>query len=413
MGGVDVLIYTLLFIGLYFEVFVLLTFLSAPARARRMRPISTRTPHVAMIVPCWNEEATIKENIESLLTLDYPADKLSVVVVNDGSTDRSGEILDREFSDNPRVKIVHQMNGGKHAALNAGIEFAQDAELVGCLDADSFVEKGALREIISCFDDPRVAAATVAMSVQDPKKPLEVMQHIEYILGIALRHILSAVNGIHVTPGPFSLYRRDIVLKVGGFRYGHQAEDMEMALRLQREGYWIDNAVKARVYTKVPTTVSALVKQRTRWTSGFLRNVAFDYRDLIANPRFGVLGLMVLPLGFLAIVGGVIVFALFVFRTVHDVMQSYTLHNGIPLSYSFSHVNIEWFYLPISVLSVLTLVSVGGIILFIVIGKKVSNTPGKLFSGILAFVLIYRFIATFWLIRSLKDVALGTRRPWR
>lgn len=413
MGGVDVLIYTLLFIGLYFEVFVLLTFLSAPARARRVRPLSTRTPSVAMIVPCFNEESTIKENIESLLTLDYPEDKLSIVVVNDGSTDRSGEILDREFSDNPRVKIVHQLNGGKHTALNTGIEYAQHAELVGCLDADSFVEKGALREIISCFDDPRVAAATVAMSVNDPKKPLEVMQHIEYILGIALRHILSAVNGIHVTPGPFSLYRRDVVLKVGGFRYGHQAEDMEMALRLQREGYWIDNAVKARVYTKVPTTVRALVKQRTRWTSGFLRNVAFDYRDLIANPRFGVLGLMVLPLGFFAIVGGVVLFGLFLYRIGHDAVQSYMVHNGIPLSYSISQVNIEWFYLPVSILSLLALVSVGGIVLLIVIGKRISKTPAKLFSGVLAFVFIYRFIATLWLIRSLKDVALGTRRPWR
>src|SRR5437868_10734377 len=104
MGGVDVLIYGLLFIGLYFEVFILLTFVSAPARAKRARPLSTRTPSVAMIVPCWNEEATIKENIESLLTLDYPEDKLSVIVVNDGSTDRSGEILDTAFAHNPRVR---------------------------------------------------------------------------------------------------------------------------------------------------------------------------------------------------------------------------------------------------------------------------------------------------------------------
>lgn len=413
MGGFDVLIYGLLFVGLYFEVFILLTFLSSPARERRMRPLSTRTPHVAMIVPCWNEESTIKSNIESLLTLDYPEDKLEIIAVNDGSTDRSGEILDEAFANHPRVKVIHQLNGGKHAALNAGIEFAKDAELVGCLDADSFVEKDALREIISCFDDPKVAAATVAMSVNNPRGLLQAMQHIEYILGIALRHILSAVNGIHVTPGPFSLYRRDIVLKVGGFRYGHQTEDMEMALRLQREGYWIENAPKARVYTKVPTTVRSLVKQRTRWTSGFLRNVAFDYRELIANPRFGVLGLLVLPLGFIAIVAGIVLFGAFLFRVGHDVVQTYTIHNGIPLSYSISQVNVEWFYLPVSVLSLLALVSVAGIILFIIIGKKISNTPAKLFSGVLAFVVIYRFIATIWLIRSLKDVALGTRRPWR
>lgn len=413
MGGIDVLIYGLLFIGLYFEVFVLLTFLSGPARARRARPLSTRTPHVAMIVPCLNEEPTIKGNVESLLTLDYPEDKLEIIVVNDGSTDRSGKILDEAFMHNPRVKIVHQENKGKHAALNTGIEYAKDAELVGCLDADSFVEKGALREIISCFDDSRVAAATVAMSVHNPKKPLEIMQHVEYILGIALRHVMSAVNGIYVTPGPFSLYRRDIVLKVGGFRFGHQTEDMEMALRLQREGYWIENAPKARVYTKVPASVRGLIRQRTRWTSGFLRNVAFDYRDLIGNPRFGVLGLMVLPLGFLAIAGGIILFGMLAFSTVDDIIHGYLVHRGIPLSYTFSQLNLEWFYIPLSVLSLLAIVSSAGIVLFIVIGKRVSNTPAKLFSGIVAYALIFRLIAPLWLLRSLKDVALGTRRPWR
>lgn len=413
MGGFDVLIYGLLFVGLYFEVFILLTFISAPARERRMRPLSTRTPHVAMIVPCWNEESTIKSNVESLLELNYPADKLDIIVVNDGSTDRSGDILDAAFTDHPRVQVIHKENGGKHTALNLGIDYATDAELVGCLDADSFVEKDALREIISCFDKPNVAAATVAMSVNNPKNLLESMQHIEYILGIALRHILSAVNGIHVTPGPFSLYRRDVILKVGGFRSGHQVEDMEMALRLQREGYWIENAPKARVYTKVPVTVRGLVKQRTRWTSGFLRNVAFDYRELIANPRFGVLGLLVLPLGFIAIVAGIVLFGLFLFRVGHDLIQTYTIHNGIPLSYSLSQVNLEWFYLPVSVLSLLALVAVAGIVTFIIIGKRISNTPAKLFSGVLAFVVVYRFIATVWLIRSLKDVALGTKRPWR
>lgn len=413
MSGLDILIYGLLFIGLYFEVFVLLTFLSAPARERRERPLSTRTPTVAMIVPCWNEEATIKGNVESLLTLDYPEDKLEIIVVNDGSTDRSGEILDEAFANHPRVKVFHQPNGGKHAALNTGIKFAENAELVGCLDADSFVEKNALREIISCFDDPRVAAATVAMSVHNPTKPLELMQHVEYILGIALRHVMSAVNGIYVTPGPFSLYRRDIVLSVGGFRYGHQTEDMEMALRLQREGYWIENAPRARVYTKVPATVKGLVKQRTRWTSGFLRNVAFDYRDLVGNPRFGVLGLLVLPLGFLAILGGIVLFGMLIFTTANDLVNSYIVHNGIPISYTLSQISIEWFYLPLSVLSLLAIVSSAGIVLFIVIGKKVSNTPAKLFSGIVAYALIFRLIAPFWLLRSIKDVAFGTKRPWR
>lgn len=415
----EFIVYPLLFIGLYFEVFALLTFLSSPARARRERARSTHYPTVAMIVPCWNEEATIKENVESLLALDYPEDKLSIVAINDGSTDRSGEILDEAFANNPRVKVFHQANGGKHSALNTGIAGAEGAELVGCLDADSFVEKDALKEIISCFDDPKVAAATVSMSVHNPRNLLEVMQNIEYVLGIALRHVLSAVNGIYVTPGPFSLYRRDVILKVGGFRYGHQTEDMEMALRLQREGYWIDNAPRARVYTKVPTTVRGLVKQRTRWTTGFLRNVTLDYRDLVGNPRYGTLGLLVLPLGFIAIFAGIILFILFIYTTLLNLWQSYQTNADIPLSFTISQIfsyRFDWFYLPLTVLTLLGFVAVIGFVLFIIIGKKVSGTPGSARGfawGLLLYTLIYRLLAPLWLIRSVKDFFMGKSRPWR
>lgn len=408
------IIYPFLFATLYFEIFVLLVFLSPSAKARRDRPLSTRTPTVAMIVPCWNEEKTIKDNVESLLELEYPKDKLSIVVVNDGSTDSSGKILDEAFVGHARVTVIHQENGGKHSALNTGIAHAESAELVGCLDADSFVERNALREIISSFDDPNVAAATVAMSVYQPKNPIEIMQNAEYVLGIALRHILSAVNGIYVTPGPFSLYRRDIVLKVGGFKFGHQTEDMEMALRLQREGYWIENAPKARVYTKVPSTVGGLIKQRTRWTSGFLRNVAFDYQDLVGNWKYGVLGLLVLPLGFFAIIGGIVLFGFFLYFTVKNLIDAYAIHSGIPFSYLLSEaLSIDLFYVPITEMALLGFVVIGGIILFIVIGKRVSGTPVRLVPSILAYTLIYRLIAPLWLVRSVRDVLFGKHRPWR
>ena len=140
------------------------------------------------------------------------------------------------FAHHPQIRIIHKENGGKHTALNAGIAITQ-AELIGCLDADSLVEPDSLREIISCFADERVAAATAAMSVYRPKNILQHMQNAEYIFGSTLRHAFASVNGIYVTPGPFSFYRRSVIKKIGGFRYGHQTEDMEMALRIQQSGY--------------------------------------------------------------------------------------------------------------------------------------------------------------------------------
>lgn len=408
----EIISYPFLFAAIYFEVFLLLTFLSRPARERREKPLSTATPTVALIVPCWNEESTIKGSVDSLLALEYPEDKLSIVVVNDGSTDNSAEIL-KVYDGHPRVTVLHQENGGKHTGLNAGIA-ATDAELVGCMDADSFVDPSALKETVGYFDDPKVGAATVAMSVHQPNTIIEAMQNVEYILGIALRHILASVNGLYVTPGPFSLYRRSIVLEVGGFRNGHNAEDMEMALRLQRHGYWIENAPRARVYAQSPKTVRSLIKQRIRWTSGFLRNVLYDYRDMVGNPKYGTLGLLVLPLGFFAIVGGILLTGVVVYRFVADSFETYMTTNGIPLSYLLTpRFSFDWFYFPITGFVLLALVAAVGSIMFIILGKNISRTPGPLGVGMLGWIFLYGLIAPFWLVRAVFDVATGTQRPWR
>ncbi|HWH16490.1 MAG TPA: glycosyltransferase [Candidatus Paceibacterota bacterium] len=411
--SLEVLAYPFVFLGLYFEVFLLLTFLSESARERRQRPAVTETPKIAIIVPCWNEEDTIDGTVKSLLALDYPKDKLQIILVNDGSTDNTKEVMDR-YQGNPQITVIHKKNGGKHTAINAGIEVAKDAEFVGCLDADSFVAPDALKEIIGSFDSPKVAAATPAMSVFQPKNILEQMQNAEYIIGIAARHALSAVNGIYVTPGPFSFYRRSVIEELGGFRHAHQAEDMEMALRIQRAGYEIENAPRARVYTKVPRSVPKLIKQRTRWTTGFLRNVMTDYRDLVGNPRYGALGLMVLPLGFAAIVGGAFLFMVALFALFQGFFRTYALTSGVPLSYTLApRLDPDLFYVPVTFI-LLASVVVGILsVALVLIGRSVSNTPAKVALGIVGYTFIYAFIAPFWLMRSMYDVLTGKRRAWR
>ena len=411
--SLEVLAYPFIFLGLYFEVFMLLTFLSAPARERRLRPASSATPKVAIIVPCWNEESTIGGTVRSLLAMDYPKDKLQIILVNDGSTDNTRAVMD-SYKDHEQITVLHKENGGKHTAINAGIEIAQDAEIVGCLDADSFVSPDAMKEIISCFDNPRVMAATPAMSVHEPKNFLEGMQNAEYIMGIALRHALSAVNGIYVTPGPFSLYRKSIIEELGGFRHAHQAEDMEMALRIQKAGYEIENAPRARVYTKVPRTVPKLIKQRTRWTTGFLRNVTMDYRGLVGNPKYGVLGLLVLPLGFVAIVGGIGLFLVAAIEIIRGIFHSLSLTAGIPLSYTLvPRFSLEMFYAPITFVLVISTVVTIIAISFMYMGRHVSNTPASLSLSIIGYAFLYGLIAPFWLLRALIDVVTGYRRAWR
>ena len=410
----ELLTYPFLFVTVFFEVFLLITFLSEPARTRRAQTLSTKTPNIAIIVPCWNEEKTIGGTVESILALDYPKEHLSIVLVDDGSTDNTAAVMDT-YQGNPQIKVIHKKNGGKHTAMNLGIEQSPQAEFVGCLDADSFVASDALREIIGYFDDPKVASVTAAMSVHEPKTLLELMQNADYIHGITLRHTISSLNGLYVTPGPFSFYRRSTILELGGFQKGHNTEDLEMALRIQRGGYLIENAPRARVYTKTPKNVFALVKQRTRWTTGFLRNVLYDYRDMIGNPNFGTLGIIMLPLGLLANVSGILMFGVVMYQLIKQILTSYFITQGVPLSYTLvPHFHsFEWFYLPLSSVLLLSIMLLMGGVTVILLGKHISKTPGDLFIGIVGYILFFGFIAPFWLMRSMFDLLTGTRRAWR
>ncbi len=411
--GTETLAYPFLFLAIFFESFVLVTLLSKPARAARGRGPIDETPRVAIIVPCWNEANTIAATAHSLLALEYPREKLEIILVDDGSTDATPSIME-SFKAHPQVRIINKENGGKHTALNAGIA-STDAEFVGCLDADSFVASDALREIIPCFARAEVAAVTAAMSVHRPKNLLQHMQNAEYAFGITIRHTLASVNGLYVTPGPFSFYRRSTIEKVGGFRRGHQTEDMEMALRLQREGYEIENAPRARVYTTSPDTVMKLVKQRTRWTAGFLRNIFGEYRNIIGNRRHGVLGMLVLPFAIITVGSGILLFTLMLFTLGRSIITAIQLRIGIPLSYTIlpNTSSLDWFYFSPSSYALLGGVALAASLSLIIIGKRISKTPGKIGLGLVSYTFLYGLIAPLWLLRATADVSFGKQRSWR
>src|SRR3989344_7016109 len=160
-------IYASLFLTLYFEVFLLISFFEERPRARS-KDLPARYPAVAVLVPCFNEERTIAGTLESLLALEYPAEKLEILVVDDGSRDNTGNIAQEFSAKHPKVKYFYKENGGKYTALNYGIE-RTDAELIGCLDADSFVEREALLEVVKRFNEsPEIMAVDPATQGQPP-----------------------------------------------------------------------------------------------------------------------------------------------------------------------------------------------------------------------------------------------------
>jgi cellulose synthase/poly-beta-1,6-N-acetylglucosamine synthase-like glycosyltransferase len=400
--------YALLFIALYFEIFLLVSFLEQRAvRKTEPRDVSSHTPSVAVVVPCFNEESTVKETIRSLLKLKYPKDKLDILVVDDGSTDGTLEAAEK-FSSEPSVRVFHKENGGKHTAMNFALA-RTNAELIGCLDADSEVEPEALLNIVNVFKSADVAAVTPGIHVKKPETLLQHIQHVEYRLSIFNRFMLAGLGSAFITPGPFSVFRTEVVRTLGGWRHGHSTEDMEMAMRMQSRGYRIANAPNARVHTMTPRTLAHLFRQRVRWTYGFLRN-ALDYRSMLGNRSYGNLGIIVLPMALLSVFAALYFFARALWGALRGVETEIT---RIVFSGLAPTPTIELFYFNTSALLFLVCIAVALVLVLISLGSFIGTGKRTLPAGTPLFIALYSFLAPLWLGAALVRVALRAEVPWK
>jgi len=228
------------FITLYLILLFMILFIKNRKRMFDEVPVS-RLPSVSIIIPAYNEEGHIAETIRSVKRLSYPRERFEILVIDDGSTDGTAKKAKKEG-----VRVITKERGGKASALNLGIEKAK-GQIIGCIDADSYPEEDALLRMVAYFDDPRVAAVTSSILVRGPKNLLQRLQEMEYILIAWGRKLLDYLHSVYVTPGPLSLYRRDVLRKIGGFDERVLTEDIEIAWRLQRRGYKIRMALPARV----------------------------------------------------------------------------------------------------------------------------------------------------------------------
>ena len=291
-------VYTFVFLALYFEVFLIISFLEQRP-GKKTPTLPKRYPSVTIIVPCWNKEKTLGKTVESLLALTYPKEKLAILIVDDGSTDGTLAAA-QAFTQNPQVKILSKKNeGSKYAVLNFGLAHSQ-SELFGCLDADSFVVPDALLEVVKKFEsDPAIAAVTPAMKVYHPHTFLELIQATEYMFGIFYRKMFDTIGAISVLPGPFSFYRREVFEVLGYFREAHHTEDMEMAFRLHEHGLKIVNAHTALCIPKSPQhsagwCVSAPVGRAGLWKTRVTMHTCTSIRGLetwgSSRSRLGIIG---------------------------------------------------------------------------------------------------------------------------
>ncbi|HPS81944.1 MAG TPA: glycosyltransferase family 2 protein, partial [Candidatus Limiplasma sp.] len=292
---------------------------------------------VSLIVPAYNEEATILDTIRNLLKLNYP--EYEIIVINDGSKDQTLPLLIEQFgmvaieqpykrsvasqpirkvyrtSQHGNLIVIDKENGGKADALNAGINFSRYPVIVS-MDADSVLEKEALIRIVAPFlqDNTVIAVGGVVRissgcviedgdikDIRLPKSALGKLQTVEYLRSFFTGRIGAASMGmLLIISGAFGAFRKEAVIAVGGYTTQCIGEDMELVVKLHR--YMKNNGKPYKIsflpdpicWTQPPDNLRDLYKQRKRWQIGLI-NVLLRHRDMAFNPKYGKTGMIMLP----------------------------------------------------------------------------------------------------------------------
>jgi cellulose synthase/poly-beta-1,6-N-acetylglucosamine synthase-like glycosyltransferase/peptidoglycan/xylan/chitin deacetylase (PgdA/CDA1 family) len=275
------------------RVILVITLASHQLRAARRRPAApSYLPAVAVLVPAYNEAVGIERAVRSLAASDYP--DFEVIVVDDGSTDETAEIVERLAL--ARVRVLRKANGGKASALNAGIE-ATSAPIVVMVDGDTVFEVETLRRLVQPLADPTVGAVSGNAKVGNRSGLLGRWQHIEYVTGFNLdRRVYEVLQCTPTVPGAIGAFRRDALDEVGGVSGATLAEDTDLTLAIGRTGRRVVYAEQARAWTEAPSSLGDLWRQRYRWSYGTMQAVWKHKRALLTrDPRQRRIGRLALP----------------------------------------------------------------------------------------------------------------------
>lgn len=326
-----------LFVGLYFTLLFIMLFTTHEKRIFK-KPSSKSFPSISIIIPAHNEERDIASTIEAVKNMSYPKRK-EILVVDDGSTDKTYEI-----AKGLGVTVLRKKQGGKASALNFGIKHA-NGEIVVCIDSDSYPDKNALLKSVPFFDKG-VASVTTSVLVKNVKCLLEGLQEIEYAMIAWSRKLFEYIDAIYVTPGAMSLYKKDALVKVGGFDEKNITEDIEIAWRLLKNNYKIKMALDAKVYTNVPKTMKGWWHQRIRWNIGGIQTT-IKYCKYFRKKEFGSIGTFLLPLfsiSYILSFAGLVFIAYSLFTGIRYLLGSFAFGFN-PLATFFLYFNPDVFLL--------------------------------------------------------------------
>ncbi len=276
-------------------------------------------PAVTIVVPAHNEEKVIERCVEALLEIDYPSKE--IIVVDDGSTDRTHELALQYKKKG--VEVLHRPKaGGKSVALNTGILFSRGEIIVTC-DADSLISRQALRIVIQRFEDPMVNAVAGNVEVLNRTNFLTKIQALEYIANENIyRRVFDIFGVVPVVPGPLAAFRKSILKEIGFYDKDTLTEDFDVTVKVLKTGKVVQALSEAHVYTEAPATWRDFYKQRLRWDRGTFQTLS-KHRNVFLSSRFGFVHTLTFPYVLLSMLFIPLASIISIISIVFAVMEGY------------------------------------------------------------------------------------------
>jgi cellulose synthase/poly-beta-1,6-N-acetylglucosamine synthase-like glycosyltransferase len=374
-------------------------------------------PKVSIIVPARNEEKAIWKTVSSIVKLNYPKEKIEVIIVDHSSTDNTAKIakdLIKTYT-NHNIRIVtkeHRSDHIKAHAFNEGLKHVT-GEFVACVDADTIVLENSLREMIKEFQEENVGAVISTIKVYRPKKIIEKIQHLEYIFATFARSLMSKIDTLHVTPGALSVYKKEMFDKYGPMDEKTETEDLEMAMRIRFHGYRVKIALKSITYTKVPNTFKTHWNQRIRWFRGFIQN-NLKYREMMFNKKHGMMGSFQYPLNIATFGTIILMFGVLLIEFIRRSIIWFSKFRALGLEvFAFELPNIKEIVLNLNItfiFPILTAFIVG--LLIYHMAHKTLKEKWQFPLALGTYLTVYPFLRTIhWVTATYKET-FRAKKKW-
>lgn len=407
MTWIDWVFFFYIFVGLYMT--SLMIFIYFPNRKRIFGYEPGVAEPVSIVMPCYNESKTIGAAIESLLKLNYPNDMIEIIVVDDQSKDNSAEIVRRyaQKYSNVRLIVNERNSGGAAEPTNIGIKAAK-YDYIAVADADSTPEPDALIKMIGFLQkDSSVGGVTCAVVARHPSRFFQKIQALEYAMIAWTRKLLDFVDAVYVTPGPFALYRKDVLFKVGLFDIKNLTQDIEIVWRMRLHGYRARMCLATRVASETPERFKQWWKQRVRWNIGGTQTL-LKYKRYVF--RKGMLGAFIIPYFSFSLFIGLIGLGMYFYLISRRVLI-WTLSTKYSIYGSATLVRLNELSFAPSLLNIFggLLFLLGIFFTFFGLGvMREKRTGFRNILNIMFYMIVYLVIYPFIMITGLYKLARGS-----